>query len=161
MPSVLFICTANQFRSPLAAALLADFIRAQNLAEAWKVESAGTWASPGVGAHDLVKQAAQRLGLRGLENHLARTVSRDLLERFDLILVMESGHKESIAVEFPTVARRVKLLSEVANGFGYNIADPMGRNGDPDAVITDLQTLIQKGGDKILDLARANARDHR
>ncbi len=157
MPSILFVCTANQFRSPLAAALLADYIRQHNLVEPWKVESAGTWATPGLPAHELASQTARRLGLPGLEKHVTRSVSRDLLERFDLVIVMETGHKESIVIEFPSVAGRVYLLSEVAGSYPYSLSDPMSAKSNPDAVLAELRSLIQKGAERMVELARANA----
>jgi protein-tyrosine phosphatase len=154
MPSVLFVCTANQFRSPFAAACLIDFIQQVNPLEKWRVESAGTWTKPGLPASPLALQNAHRLGLRGLEVHITRQVNQELLDQFDLILVMETGHLEAIASEFPNVLGRMMLLSEIVDGTPYSILDPADQGSDPDEVASELQMLIQRGGRKILKLAK-------
>ncbi|MCJ7585645.1 MAG: hypothetical protein MUO30_12870 [Anaerolineales bacterium] len=154
MPSILFVCTANQFRSPIAAACLIDFIHPENPLEKWRVESAGTWTKPGLPTSPLALKIAHRLGLRGLEGHITRQVTQELLDQFDLILVMETGHLEAIASEFPNVVGRMMLLSEIVDGAPYSILDPADQGSDPDDVASELQMLIQKGGSKILDLAK-------
>jgi protein-tyrosine phosphatase len=155
MPSILFVCTANQFRSPIAAACLLDLIQKGNLAGEWKVESAGTWTSAGLPAAATALQAAERLGFRGLQGHLSRQVSQKLLDEFDLILVMEGGHLEGISSEFPSVMGRITLLSQVADGVAFNVPDPFGPGGNAELVVSQLQALIQKGFQRILELAQA------
>lgn len=153
MPSILFVCTANQFRSPLAAAFLREYIRNEAPLGDWTVESAGTWAVAGRPAAAATLEIAARLRLRDLESHRTRPVSRELLDQFDLILVMETGQREGIASEFPNVARRVKLLGEVVDGVPYSVADATGGGRGPDQVAAELRGLIQGGGKKILRLA--------
>ena len=155
MPSVLFVCTANQFRSPIAAACLIDFIRHENPPGKWRVESAGTWTKPGLPASSIALQIAQRFGLRGLESHVTQEVSQELLDQFDLILVMETNHLEAIGSEFHHVHGRLMLLSEIVDGIAYNIVDPANPDNDPDEVASELQMLIQRGGNKILKLAKS------
>ena len=155
MPFVLFVCTANQFRSPIAAACLIEFIHHENPPGKWRVESAGTWTKPGLPAASLALQIAQRLGLRGLESHVTQEVSQELLDQFDLILVMETNHLEAIASEFHHVHGRLMLLSEIVDGIPYSILDPSDPVNDPDEVASELQMLIQRGGNKILNFAQS------
>jgi protein-tyrosine phosphatase len=65
MPSVLFVCRANQFRSPLAAACLQRAIKQVGTGTDWVVESAGTWTKPGLPVPQVVLQVTHRLGLPG------------------------------------------------------------------------------------------------
>ena len=153
MPSVLFVCTANQFRSPIAAACLISFIHQEDKPEKWRAESAGTWTKPGLPISPLALQIARPLGLRGLESHITRQVSQEILDQFDLILVMESGHLEAIASEFHNVFGRLMMLSEVVDGRPYSILDPADQGNDPYEVASELQMLMQRGGNKILKLA--------
>ncbi len=153
MPSILFVCTANQFRSPIAAACLLERIGHDSTAKKWRVESAGTWAVHGLGAPGMTLAAAS-LGLDGLERHRSRQLNRELLAGFDLVLVMESGHKEAICAEFPSACPRVYLLSEVVDGLPYDIPDPADRGVDPGEVASLLSDLIARGKDKILALAK-------
>ena len=153
MPSVLFICRANQFRSPLAAAFLLKQIGSDHRAEEWSVGSAGTWTKPGQPAASVARRIANRLDLPGLGDHRTRQVSRELLDGYDLILMMETGQLEAIASEFHAASDRSKLLSEVVDGMPYDIPDPVGLMNDPEEVASELQMLIEKGGKKIMKLA--------
>ena len=155
MPSILFVCTANQFRSPLAAAFLVKFLESENRIDGWTVGSAGTWTEPGRPATALAVRLADRSGLPGLRQHLTREVSQELLDQFDLILIMEMGQLEAIASEFHTVFGRSMLLSEIVDGVPYDIPDPVDPFNDPQDVATELQMLIEKGGDKILKMAES------
>ncbi len=91
MPSVLFVCTANRFRSPIAAAWFSRRLQKEVPAQAWSVGSAGTWAEPGLGVVPSSKWMADQLGL-DLDAHKAICIDRELLNRYHLILAME-GHR--------------------------------------------------------------------
>ena len=155
MPSVLFICTANQFRSPLAAACLLDAIQKAQPPGTWIVESAGTWTKAGMRAPELARQIANKLGLPGLESHRTRQVDQKLLSRFDLSIVMETGHKEALCIEFPFIKKRVMMLSEIVEGIQYDIHDPAAPDVDPNEVANELKKLIDEGANKITRLAES------
>jgi protein-tyrosine phosphatase len=156
MPSILFVCTANQFRSPLAAACLLSWLDRQNMRTGWVVESAGTWTKEGLSALLLAQQSAKRLGLQGLASHRSRQVSAELLKQYDLIIVMEAGHKEALNAEFRSVRSHIFMLSEVVENIQYDIPDPvlLAAPADGVGVATKLYSLINNGADRILDLAR-------
>ena len=124
MPSILFVCTANQFRSPIAAACLLKNIKQGGTEKDWIVESAGTWTKDGLGVPGATLQIAEQLGLDRLNRHHSRQINQKLLDDFDLIIVMEIGHKEAIRSEFPLVYGRVYMLSEIVDGYLYDIPDP-------------------------------------
>lgn len=153
MPSVLFVCTANQFRSPITAACLLKTLEGERTDSQWTVESAGTWGQAGLPAPDVAVQVAKLLDVDGLERHITRQVDQALLDRFDLVLVMESGHREAILSEFSGVRRKVHLLSEVVDDMPYDIPDPAYRGISPHGVGRQLQALISRGREKILHLA--------
>jgi protein-tyrosine phosphatase len=76
----------------------------------------------------------------------------------DLILVMTSGHREAIQAEFPAVAGRVHLLSQMA-GRAYDIPDPYGGTpGDYDASADEIHGLIEAGMARIIELASVASR---
>jgi protein-tyrosine phosphatase len=155
MPSILFVCTANQFRSPIAASCLKQMLNQEYPGDNWIVESAGTWAEAGLPAPGFALQTSQKLGLPGLDKHVTRQVDKNLLDRFDLVIVMEAGHKEALVNEFPTLRGRVWLLTEIVTGIPYNIADPTDPDADPDQVAAEIQVLIMKGAERILQLAKS------
>jgi protein-tyrosine phosphatase len=158
MPSILFVCTANQFRSPIAAACFWQQVAGQEDAQEWQVESAGTWAQAGLPAPDFAVKAAASVGVRGLRGHRTRQVDAALLERFDLVMVMESGHKESLCAEFPSVCERVYLLAGIVDDLAYDIPDPARRGVDPAVVASIISDLIAKGKDRIIRLVEIHRR---
>lgn len=155
MPAVLFVCTANICRSPLAEVLFRDQLAQRGLDGAqWRVESAGTWGEDGFPASRNSCKVAQQYGL-DLSQHRSRIVDADLLSQFDLILVMESGHKEALTVEFPMLAERIFLLSEMA-GQIQNVEDPYGGPlSEYQATAEEMLAWIDQGWERIQRLAQA------
>lgn len=154
MPSVLFVCSANQYRSPLAAAFFRRELETRGQLQDWTVESAGTWALPGYPAAAQAQQAALVAGLN-LSGHVARQVNLELLSSFDLVLAMESGQVEAMRVEFPAFTNKIRLLAEVAAGKSYNIPDPFLYDEESSNVAVELGDLIQQGFERIVTLASA------
>ncbi len=154
MPSVLFVCTANRFRSPIAAALFARQLQQEHIAQGWTVGSAGTWAEPGLPVIPSPKWVNGHFGV-DLEAHKAVRIDRGLLARYDLILVMENNHQESLGFEFPEIKDKVFLLAKVVTGVAYDVPDPGVVPGDTFLDIAkELADLIHKGFQKICLLAR-------
>jgi protein-tyrosine phosphatase len=143
MRSILIVCTANQCRSPLAAALLRRRLAEQGMVD-WQVDSAGTWAAPNRPADQRAHTVAAKVDL-DLSNHRARCVDEAMLAAHDLILTMERGQQEALRLEFPIYAARIRLFSELG-GFRYDIRDPVtGTLGDFHALLRELDRLIQEG----------------
>lgn len=126
MPSILFICTANQIRSPFAAAYFEKLLGEHKAADkdSWQVASAGTWADPGLPADFQLKNFAQNWGLN-FHSHRTRQVEKNLLDSQDLVLAMEKGQREALIYEFPQNAEKIKLLTDFC-GPAYDIDDPQG-----------------------------------
>ena len=153
MPSVLFVCSANICRSPMAMAIFQS--RVAREPGRWLVESAGTWAPEGAPASVISQMVLAERGL-DLSNHRSRRVSREIINSFDLVLTMEDGHKEALQIEFPEMAERIYLLSEMI-GLKYNIADPMGGiDDDFRSTANEITQILTDGYEKILQLASVN-----
>lgn len=153
MPSVLFVCTANRFRSPIAAALFNKHLLKNGSTYEWQVGSAGTWAEPGLLVAPSARWILDNLGL-DLQAHRARRVDRELLASQDLILVMENSHREALQVEFPEMKDRIYLLTNATIGMAYDVPDPGVAPGDTFLSIgRELSELMEKGFQKIYMLA--------
>ena len=157
MPSVLFVCTANQFRSPIAAACLLKNLNNNGRPDGlWIIESAGTWVESGLPIPSITLKVADRLKLVGLDRHLTRQIDRSILDRFNLIIVMEMGQREALYSEFPSVRGRLCLLSEMVDGVSYDIADPAHSGVNPYEIGQEIYSLVARGMTEILRLAQAN-----
>jgi protein-tyrosine-phosphatase len=151
MHRVLFICTANICRSPMAMGLLRH--RTALHPDQWIIESAGTWTEGGESAALKTLQVLKKRGI-DLDNFQSRILTEELLRSFYLILTMEKGHKEAIRVEFPELANRVFLLSEMIDQ-DYDIDDPIGKPLPAfDETAQEIDALLAHGFQKIADLSK-------
>ncbi len=151
MTQILFVCTANRYRSVIAAACFKDELSRREQENGWSVLSAGTWTTDGLPPMKDAIQRAKQIGL-DIQEHRSRVVTGDLLQQADLVLVMESGHKEALQVEFPACREKILLLSEAAKGILYDISDPLGNPSNLD-VVPEICEMIHTGFDNICALA--------
>ncbi len=153
MPRVLFVCTANRFRSPLAAAFFKAEVENRRLSEVWKISSVGTWTIPGQPATPDAIAFAKENQL-SLADHRSAIVTEEILSDQDLILVMESGHKEALINEFPKFTSRIFLLSEAAGLVPFNLPDPYTSHEPPKLVAMEIFSIIKKSAGTIIEKAR-------
>jgi protein-tyrosine-phosphatase len=152
MPSILYICTANRFRSPLAALYFAREVVRHNDDQHFQVSSAGVWTRDGLPATEDVIDFAKQYSLN-LNYHKSRVVSEEILSSSDLILVMESGQKEAIAQEFPGIKNRIFLLTDAAGYPPYDIPDPYQSKEPYQQIGGEIVQLIAQGYENIIKLA--------
>ncbi len=153
MPVILFVCTANRFRSPIAAAYAKHQLLTTGDPGKWVIISAGTWTEPGFPAHPKALSAAAALDL-DLSTHRTREVSTGLIAAADLIIVMEHGHKEALECEFPACRGRIVTLGELADAGNPEIPDPSKTDFEESNVIVQaIVTCIEKGFTEMLKRA--------
>lgn len=153
--AVLFVCTANQCRSPMAEALLKALAAQHGETERWQIQSAGTWAEAGRPATQPAQAVMRQRGL-DLTAHRSRPVAAELLEAVDAILVMTRHHQEALQAEFPAVHGKVLLLSQLIKRT-FDIEDPFGGSlDDYDLCAADLQNILNEGYDHLADLIDRN-----
>lgn len=147
-PLILFVCTGNICRSPMAAALFRARAATEGDGDRYRIESAGTRGVNGEPASTNAQLAMQQRGL-SLDGHVARTITPELAREADLILVMTRSHRDALAAEFPDIRPKLRLMSELA-GMEYDISDPYGRSLQTyETCAADLTTLIEQGYPRI------------
>ena len=155
MPSVLFVCQGNLYRSVAASAIFIEKLRRSEADwQQWRVESAGTWARENLPTTPEMTEVMAKRGL-DVKNHRSRIVSAEILAAFALILAMESGQKEALQIEFPFAARRVHLLTEMA-GAKVEIDDPFDTSAMGLQILCNqIDDWLERGFQRILELRRA------
>lgn len=154
MPAVLFVCTANRFRSPLAEAAFKKCLQDDGCLADWDVRSAGIWTESGLPPLPTALKAAKGMGL-DIGIHRTQPVTPELLSRSNLVIVMQASHREAIQLEFPEAAGKTILLSEIVEGIPYDIPDPFGTEVDSHQELAEeICSLVKRGYKKISAYAR-------
>lgn len=127
--SILFVCLGNICRSPFAAALGAERVRQR--APRIRVSSAGIRTTQAGRSPEFACEVAATYGVT-LTGHRPQTLTRELMDTHDLIVVMESAHLLTLRASYPDASNRVVLLSlfdaQARPGYDrYNIADPFSQ----------------------------------
>jgi protein-tyrosine-phosphatase len=127
---VLFVCSGNTCRSPLAEAIARRLIDEEGI-PAFEVASAGTFAMDGGCASSGSLEIARENEL-DLESFTTRRLTSEILDWADLVLVMEPGHRSGVLGLSPVADTKTKLLGEIAGAKGADaaVADPFGGSLD-------------------------------
>ena len=157
MKRILFVCTGNICRSPLAEALLQRALH-ERAVEDVSVESAGTGAWDGAPASEGAYLVALERGL-DLSGHRARLLTREIVEDAALILTMARHHRAR--VHELGGEGRVNVLGEYVGKTGEDaeVGDPFG--GDLEVyrdTCAELEALIATVADRLAAEARREDR---
>jgi RpiB/LacA/LacB family sugar-phosphate isomerase len=141
MKTILFICTGNVCRSPMAEAL---FRQATIGRGDFRVLSAGLGALDGQPptAHSVAAMRELDVDISGQRS---RMLTADLVRSADFIFGMTHGHVDAVALLYPAAAEKTFLLrefDETLDAFERDIADPIG---SPYDVYVHCRDQIEQG----------------
>ena len=124
---VLFVCTGNTCRSPLAEGLFRKTVEARG---DYRVSSAGVAASRGTSASRDTVAVLKKRGVR-LEDFASQPVTAALLDEATHVFAMTQSHLSTLESRFPQQAKKFYLVCEFADisgqGVGVEVPDPIGR----------------------------------
>lgn len=121
--NILFICTGNTCRSPMAEGMLKSVAEEKGLNLI--VNSRGLFAKGGSPAADNAIASMRDIGI-DISEHVSKGVSKEIIEDSDLILTMTSAHKDELIRAYPEKKYKIFLLNEYAFGTEVDINDPYG-----------------------------------
>jgi glycine hydroxymethyltransferase len=125
MKTVLFVCTGNVCRSPMAEGIFRHAVQGRG---EYRVLSAGLGALDGQPPSAHAIQAVKELGI-DIASQRSRMLSADLVNQADYIFGMTHSHVDTVMMLFPSAAEKTFLLrefDETLEHFEKDISDPIG-----------------------------------
>ncbi len=121
---ILFVCTENTCRSPLAEGFFKKILSRKAKAKI-KVKSAGTSAIAHSKPSKFATEVMREKGI-DISSHRATPLTLEIVKEFDLILTMEERHRQRVINLFPSAKEKVWLFNEFISGKEEDIFDPAG-----------------------------------
>ena len=124
MKNILFVCSGNTCRSPLAQAI-AQRVFSSRPARGWLVSSAGSSATEGLPASEHSLEIARNHGF-DLTAHRSRPLSSEMAEQTDLIVAMGAGHRSHVGMIDGDALEHTYLLTDFCEDLDGDVPDPIG-----------------------------------
>jgi protein-tyrosine-phosphatase len=143
----------------MGEAILKRLVANRSDATEWRIQSAGTWADEGNPATQYSQVVMLQQGM-DISTHRSQPINEDLICQFDLILTMESHHKEGLQVAYKQFSDRIFMISEMA-GKVEDISDPIGGDfEDYKETARKLEQMLSVGLDQIVLLTSVHGETH-
>ncbi|MBX3743983.1 MAG: ribose 5-phosphate isomerase B [Verrucomicrobiae bacterium] len=126
MKTILFVCTGNICRSPMAEGLFRHLTA--RMGDKYRTRSAGVGAADGMAPSPHSVQVLKELGI-DISGLRSRSLTAEMVREADLIFGMTHGHAHAVALMYPQAVEKTFVLREfddTLDAFEKDIADPIG-----------------------------------
>lgn len=122
MDKIVFICTGNTCRSPMAEGLFKAMDGEQKTG--LKAISAGVFTNDGMHASENAVIAAKELGA-DISNHKSQMLNQDIVNNAKYLVCMTGAHYDQILLKFPSVSDKIFTLlpTDIDDPYGGDIDD--------------------------------------
>ncbi|HHU53762.1 MAG TPA: low molecular weight protein arginine phosphatase [Clostridiaceae bacterium] len=119
---ILFVCTGNTCRSPMAVAVFNNLAEKEN--KKWFAISAGLATESGLPVTFEAKQALAAAGIN-LEDHRSRQLDEKMMKEAQIVLTMTATQRDLLHIYHPNMAEKIFTIYEFV-GLEGDIKDPYG-----------------------------------
>lgn len=153
MLRIVFLCTGNSCRSPMAEGICREMAKGEPI----EVASAGIAAPAGMPASAEAREVCRAAGI-DISIHRTRPLTPEIIAGADLLLAMETHHREAARRAAPERAGRVLLLSEFAGApEARGVSDPFGAGvAQYERTFAEIRALLERAWPRIKALAAEN-----
>ncbi len=137
---ILFVCTGNTCRSPMAQALMQSLSEKKGLS--LFCDSAGIYAVPGSDMCRTAKDVLEKVYQISNFDHKAKRVTKEDLDSFDLIVAMTEDHERLLLQAFGVKGKTVTIPGGVGDPFGGNFTVYQKA---AEQILEGLLCLVEKG----------------
>lgn len=151
--SILFVCTGNSCRSVMAEGLMKKYLKESGRTDI-EIASAGIGAMNGFPPTDETVEVMKEEGI-DISGSRSKLITRDMVDKADLVLTMEDMHKKEIIRRAPESASKIHLLKEFGSdpkntkNSDNDIEDPIGM---PVGIYRECLSQIKKEIERIVKL---------
>lgn len=153
--NILFVCTGNTCRSPLAKGILEKMLKESGV-DFIEVESAGMGAFEGNPASSYAVETTLARDI-DLSFHRSRRLNKEILRKADLVLAMSNEHLQEIKKLDEKSFEKTHLLKSFPRKIenkNFSIADPMGKGLDEyNLCFIQMEKEIKRIFPKLIELA--------